>query len=230
MSSLSGTIGRDFLDAWKNGEIGTALRALASAVETDDPSVASELRDAATAVQPPVVVLTMNGSAMAGALTNVPGLDLLLLNSDTEDVDPANVVRIVGSDGLARDFRRAWYSPLYDASSTNNCVYAVDVHDQPEEGGPDAALARIPPYDRNGQQTEAAMHAWFEAMRAASLSFHPEDDPATLVRGTGTERVFTNVEAAELRLTLGRMMHAFGAGAVCKAAYEVALPRQATAG
>lgn len=227
MPSIPAATGRDFLDAWKRGEIGTALRALACAVETDDPSVASELRDAATAVERPVIVFKMNRGAGAGSLTNVPGLDVLFLDSNTDYVKPADVVRVVGSDGRERNVQRKWDSPLYDASSTNDLVYAVDTHDQPEEGGPNAALARIPPYDRNGPQTEAAMRAWFEAMRAAGLLFHPEDDPSTLVRSAGSWRVFTNIEATELRLTLGRMTRAFGADAVCRAAYETALRRDA---
>lgn len=61
---------------------------------------------------------------------------------------------------------------------------------------------------------------WFAAMRDAGLLFHPEDDPADIVRIESGEPLFTDTEVEELRAILERFLAVLGEG-VCEAGYPV---------
>ncbi|WP_349570952.1 hypothetical protein [Azotobacter salinestris] len=61
---------------------------------------------------------------------------------------------------------------------------------------------------------------WFIAMRDSGLLFHPEDDPADIVRIDSGEQLFTDTEVVELRALLDRFFTAQEEG-VCEAGYPV---------
>lgn len=60
---------------------------------------------------------------------------------------------------------------------------------------------------------------WFSAMAAAGLLFHPDDDPATIVRTDSGERTFTPDEVVEVRDIVERMFEAQG-----DRVYEIGFP------
>ena len=62
--------------------------------------------------------------------------------------------------------------------------------------------SRIPAYD---SASPDGMQIWFAEMSARGLLFHPEEDPASVVRIGTWERKFTDAEAARIRGILGRM-------------------------
>ena len=67
--------------------------------------------------------------------------------------------------------------------------------------------SRIPAYDSANAD---GMLMWFAEMSARGLLFHPEEDPAEIVRiGTG-ERTFTDIEADRVRCILGSMFTEHG--------------------
>ena len=67
--------------------------------------------------------------------------------------------------------------------------------------------SRIPAYD---SASPDGMQIWFAEMSARGLSFHPEDDPAEIVRVGTWERTFTDVEADQLRCILEGMFAEHG--------------------
>lgn len=66
---------------------------------------------------------------------------------------------------------------------------------------------RIPAYDSANPD---GMQIWFAEMSARGLLFHPEEDPASVVRIGTWERMFTDAEAARIRRILGRMFDQYG--------------------
>lgn len=62
---------------------------------------------------------------------------------------------------------------------------------------------------------------WFSEMQCSELLFHPEDDPAEIIRISNSERLFSDVEVLELRFLLDEMEMALGHDQVIKAAYPI---------
>lgn len=66
---------------------------------------------------------------------------------------------------------------------------------------------RIPAYDSANPD---GMLMWFAEMSAGGMLFHPEEDPAEIVRIGTWERSFTDAEADRLRCILGSMFAEHG--------------------
>lgn len=77
--------------------------------------------------------------------------------------------------------------------------------------------SRIPLYD---EHSLAGMREWFKAMNARGLSFHPEDDPGTIVSVRTDTLLFSVSESAELDVILQAMFSEHG-DAVCDVAFDV---------
>ena len=61
---------------------------------------------------------------------------------------------------------------------------------------------------------------WFSEMSAQGLLFHPDDDPSEIVSiSDGHSRLFTDMEAAELRTIISKMFASKG-----DEVYEAGLP------
>lgn len=67
--------------------------------------------------------------------------------------------------------------------------------------------SRIPACD---SASPDGMLAWFAEMSVRGLLFHPEEDPANIVRIGTWERTFTDSEADRLRRILGNMFAEYG--------------------
>ena len=64
--------------------------------------------------------------------------------------------------------------------------------------------SRIPAYDSTSPE---GMQMWFAEMSARGLLFHPEDDPASILRIGTWERTFTDSEAEpERKLSLRQQL------------------------
>jgi hypothetical protein len=63
--------------------------------------------------------------------------------------------------------------------------------------------------------------AWFAEMQNQQLLFHPEDDPADIVRIADSKPVFSNREAMEVRFVLEALDRQIGHEALMEAAYPV---------
>ena len=64
---------------------------------------------------------------------------------------------------------------------------------------------------------------WFSEMQCQNLLFHPEDDPAEIVRISDGIRTFSNQEVIELRFLLGELETGIGHEEVIEAAYPIFL-------
>ena len=62
---------------------------------------------------------------------------------------------------------------------------------------------------------------WFTALQSADLLFHPEDDPADIVRIIDGSRTFADEEADEIRDQMAELEAAIGHEAVIEAACPV---------
>lgn len=62
---------------------------------------------------------------------------------------------------------------------------------------------------------------WFSEMQCSKLLFHPEDDPADIIRISNDERLFTNSEVAELRFLLNEIEENLGHDKLIEAAYPI---------
>ncbi len=62
---------------------------------------------------------------------------------------------------------------------------------------------------------------WFSEMQCSELLFHPEDDPADIIRISNDERMFTNGEVAELRFLLNEIETSLGHEKLVEAAYPI---------
>jgi len=66
---------------------------------------------------------------------------------------------------------------------------------------------RIPAYDSVNPD---GMQIWFAEMSVRGLLFHPEEDPAEIIRMGTWERSFTDSEADQIRGILGSMFAEHG--------------------
>jgi len=62
---------------------------------------------------------------------------------------------------------------------------------------------------------------WFSEMQCIKLLFHPEDDPADIIRISSGERLFSNDEVYELRFVLNELEDGLGHEKVIEAAYPI---------
>lgn len=62
---------------------------------------------------------------------------------------------------------------------------------------------------------------WFSEMQCGNLLFHPEDDPADIIRISSGERLFSNSEVEELRFLLNELEEEMGHERVIEAAYPI---------
>lgn len=67
--------------------------------------------------------------------------------------------------------------------------------------------SRIPAYD---SASSDGMLTWFAEMSARGLLFHPEEDPAAILRIDTWERAFTDAEADQVRGILANMFAEHG--------------------
>ena len=63
--------------------------------------------------------------------------------------------------------------------------------------------------------------SWFAEMQNQNLLFHPEDDPADIVRIADGERIVSDREATEVRFVLDALDKQLGHEALIEAAYPV---------
>mgnify|MGYP003381558542 CR=1 FL=1 len=63
---------------------------------------------------------------------------------------------------------------------------------------------------------------WFSEMQMNGLSFHPDDDPAEIVRISNWEKMFSDPEVLELRFVMNELFNSLGDG-VYEAAYPIAM-------
>lgn len=62
---------------------------------------------------------------------------------------------------------------------------------------------------------------WFSELQSDGLLFHPEDDPAGIIRIADDERVFSDAEVQELRFLLGELDENLGHDKMIEAAYPI---------
>ena len=62
---------------------------------------------------------------------------------------------------------------------------------------------------------------WFSEMQCSKLLFHPEDDPADIIRISNGERLFSDEEVTELRLLLNELEEDLGHEKLIEAAYPI---------
>lgn len=62
---------------------------------------------------------------------------------------------------------------------------------------------------------------WFSEMQCSNLLFHPEDDPADIIRISSGERLFSNEEVQELRFVMTELERVVGHEKVIEAAYPI---------
>lgn len=62
---------------------------------------------------------------------------------------------------------------------------------------------------------------WFSEMQCSKLLFHPEDDPADIIRISSGKRMFSNSEVNELRAVLNELEEKIGHEKVIEAAYPI---------
>lgn len=62
---------------------------------------------------------------------------------------------------------------------------------------------------------------WFSEMQCSNLLFHPEDDPADIIRISNGEPFFSDEEVQELRFVMGELEQAVGHEKVIEATYPI---------
>lgn len=62
---------------------------------------------------------------------------------------------------------------------------------------------------------------WFSEMQCSELLFHPEDDPAEIIRISSGERMFSPNEVNELNFVLNKLEDGLGHEKVIEAAYPI---------
>lgn len=62
---------------------------------------------------------------------------------------------------------------------------------------------------------------WFSEMQCDGLLFHPEDDPADIIRIADDERMFSDAEVQELRFLLDELDENLGHERMIEAAYPI---------
>ena len=79
-------------------------------------------------------------------------------------------------------------------------------------------MSRIPAYNSHDPD---GMVRWFGEMAARGLLFHPEDDPARIVRIADGSRTFSGAEAATIRDLMARMQYEHGYEQMLDACYPI---------
>lgn len=64
---------------------------------------------------------------------------------------------------------------------------------------------------------------WFSEMQCSNLLFHPEDDPADIIRISSGECLFSADEVNELRFVLNELEEGLGHEKVIEAAYPIVM-------
>lgn len=62
---------------------------------------------------------------------------------------------------------------------------------------------------------------WFSELQCSNLLFHPEDDPADIIRISNGERLFSEKEVQELRFVMTELERTVGHEKVIEAAYPI---------
>jgi hypothetical protein len=62
---------------------------------------------------------------------------------------------------------------------------------------------------------------WFSELQTSNLLFHPEDDPADIIRISNGERFFSDEEVRELRFVMAELERSVGHEKVIEAAYPI---------
>lgn len=62
---------------------------------------------------------------------------------------------------------------------------------------------------------------WFSEMQCSKLLFHPEDDPADIIRISSGEQLFSADEVNELRFVLNELDEKLGHEKMIEAAYPI---------
>lgn len=62
---------------------------------------------------------------------------------------------------------------------------------------------------------------WFSELQTGNLLFHPEDDPADIIRISSGDRFFTDEEVQELRFVMTELEWAVGHEKIVEAAYPI---------
>jgi len=62
---------------------------------------------------------------------------------------------------------------------------------------------------------------WFSELQCGNLLFHPEDDPADIIRISNGEQFFSDQEVRELRFVMAELERAVGHEKVIEAAYPI---------
>jgi hypothetical protein len=62
---------------------------------------------------------------------------------------------------------------------------------------------------------------WFSDMKVANLLFHPDDDPAEIIRIKTGHKMFSEVESSILRTIIDTLDLAIGHDSVIEAAYPI---------
>lgn len=62
---------------------------------------------------------------------------------------------------------------------------------------------------------------WFSEMQCSNLLFHPEDDPADIIRISSGECLFSEIEVKELNFLLNELEQGIGHEKMIEAAYPV---------
>ena len=62
---------------------------------------------------------------------------------------------------------------------------------------------------------------WFSEMQCSNLLFHPEDDPADIIRISSGERLFSEGGVKEVRFLLKELEEGIGHEKVIEAAYPI---------
>lgn len=78
--------------------------------------------------------------------------------------------------------------------------------------------SRIPELD---EATFDGALMWFSQMHCGNLLFHPEDDPADIIRISSGERLFSAGKVSELRSVLEKLEDEIGLEQVIEAAYPI---------
>jgi hypothetical protein len=62
---------------------------------------------------------------------------------------------------------------------------------------------------------------WFSELQTSNLLFHPEDDPADIIRISNGKPLFSDEEVQELRFVMAELESAVGHEKVIEAAYPI---------
>ena len=81
-----------------------------------------------------------------------------------------------------------------------------------------STISRIP---KTTELSFDGARQWFIALQSGDLLFHPEDDPADIVRIIDGSRTFADEEADQIREQMAQLEAVLGHEAVIEAAYPI---------